>query len=89
MPASKRGADAVAQTIARAGTKNIFTLSGNHVMPIFDALVGTGIELVHVRHEAAAVHMADAAGRLTGEPGIALVASGQGHTNAVAALTTA
>ena len=89
MQVSKRGADIVAQTLARAGVNRIFTLSGNHVMPIFDALLGTDIELVHVRHEAATVHMADAVGRLTGEPGIALVASGQGHTNAVAALTTA
>jgi acetolactate synthase-1/2/3 large subunit len=58
-------------------------------MPLFDALLETDIKLVHVRHEAACVHMADAWGRLTGEPGIALVTGGQGHSNAVAALYTA
>ena len=84
-----RGADIVAQTLDRAGLTNIFTLSGNHIMPIFDAAVGTRLNLVHVRHEAAAVHMADAWGRLSGMAGIALVTGGPGHTNAVAALTTA
>jgi acetolactate synthase I/II/III large subunit len=42
-------------------------------MSIFDAVLDTEIDLVHVRHEAAAVHMADAWGRLTGMPGVALV----------------
>src|SRR6202035_4234602 len=48
-----------------------------------------GITLVHTRHEAAAVFMADAWGRLTGEPGVALVTGGPGHANAVGALYTA
>ncbi len=84
-----RGADLLAAALASAGVKAIFTLSGNHIMPVFDALLDTKIDLIHVRHEAAAVHMADAFARLTGEIGVALVTGGQGHTNAVAALTTA
>jgi acetolactate synthase-1/2/3 large subunit len=84
-----RGADIVARTLERAGLTNIFTLSGNHIMPIFDAAIGTGLRLIHVRHEAAAVHMADAWGRLSGNLGVALVTGGPGHTNAVAALATA
>jgi acetolactate synthase-1/2/3 large subunit len=84
-----RGADVVASTLEDLGVTRIFTLSGNHIMPIFDALLSTKIELIHARHEAACVHMADAWGRLTGEPGIALVTGGQGHSNAVAALYTA
>lgn len=67
----------------------MFTLSGNHVMPVFDAALDAKLSLIHVRHEAAAVHMADAWGRLTGEPGIALVTGGPGHANAVSALYTA
>jgi acetolactate synthase-1/2/3 large subunit len=86
---SLRGADIVARTLEDLGVTRIFTLSGNHVMPIFDALLSTKIQLIHARHEAACVHMADAWGRLTGEPGIALVTGGQGHSNAVAALYTA
>src|SRR5258706_6388941 len=58
-------------------------------MPVFDAALDAGIELIHTRHEAAAVPMADAWARLTGEPGIALVTGGSGHANAVAALYTA
>jgi acetolactate synthase-1/2/3 large subunit len=58
-------------------------------MPVFDAALDAKLSLVHVRHEAAAVHMADAWGRLTGEPGIALVTGGPGHANAVSALYTA
>ena len=84
-----RGADIVARTLQDLGVTRIFTLSGNHIMPIFDALLSTDIRLIHARHEAACVHMADAWGRLTGEPGIALVTGGQGHSNAVAALYTA
>jgi acetolactate synthase-1/2/3 large subunit len=84
-----RGADIVARTLERAGLTNIFTLSGNHVMPIFDAAIGTRLNLVHVRHEGAAVHMADAWGRLSGMPGIALVTGGPGHANAIGALATA
>jgi acetolactate synthase-1/2/3 large subunit len=84
-----RGADIVARTLENLGVARIFTLSGNHIMPIFDALLSTDIRLIHARHEAACVHMADAWGRLTGEPGIALVTGGQGHSNAVAALYNA
>jgi acetolactate synthase-1/2/3 large subunit len=84
-----RGADIVARTLQDLGVTRIFTLSGNHIMPVFDALLSTDIQLIHARHEAACVHMADAWGRLTGEPGIALVTGGQGHGNAVAALYNA
>jgi acetolactate synthase I/II/III large subunit len=84
-----RGADLLIQTLLELGVRRIFTLSGNHIMPVFDAAFGTPIELIHVRHEAAAVHMAEAWGRMTGTPGIALVTGGQGHTNALAALPNA
>jgi acetolactate synthase-1/2/3 large subunit len=88
-PTSLRGADVFARSLEKLGTKRVFTLSGNHIMSIFDAALETGLDLVHVRHEAAAVHMADAWGRLTGEPGIAMVTGGPGHANAVGALFTA
>ncbi|HEX2200264.1 MAG TPA: thiamine pyrophosphate-binding protein [Burkholderiales bacterium] len=84
-----RGADVLARALAAAGTRYLFTLSGNHVMPVFDAALDAKLSLIHVRHEAAAAHMADAWGRLTGQPGIALVTGGPGHANAVAALYTA
>ena len=89
MSRGNRGADAAARTLRDAGIARIFTLSGNHIMPMFDAAIDAGIELIHVRHEAAAVHMADAQARLTGEPAIALVTGGPGHSNAASALFTA
>ena len=84
-----RGADVVARTLAAAGVRNVFALSGNHVMPVFDAALDAKLNIIHVRHEAAAVHMADAWGRLTGEVGVALVTGGPGHANALGALYTA
>src|SRR5499427_4347608 len=89
MSSRHRGADALVRAMVNAGVRRIFTLSGNHIMSIFDAALDAGLDLVHVRHEAAAVHMADAWGRLTGEPGVALVTGGPGHANAVGALFTA
>lgn len=67
------------RTLANAGVRRIFTVSGNHIMPVFDAALGGGIELIHARHEAAAVHMADASTRISGEVGVALVTGGPGH----------
>ena len=84
-----RGADHLVQAMVSAGISRIFTLSGNQIMPVFDACLDAGIELLHVRHEAAAVHMADAWGRFTGEPGVAVVTGGPGHANAISALYSA
>ena len=89
MTENLRGADIVARSLERLGCKHVFTLSGNHIMSLFDAALETKLDLVHVRHEATAVHMADAWGRLTGEAGVALVTGGPGHANAVGALFTA
>jgi acetolactate synthase-1/2/3 large subunit len=75
--------------LVAAGVGRLFTLSGNQIMAVFDACIETGIDLVHVRHEAAAVHMADAWGRLTGEPGVALVTAGPGFANTLSALYVA
>jgi acetolactate synthase-1/2/3 large subunit len=85
----KRGADVLVETLEAGGVRFVFALSGNHVMPVFDALVDSDIALVHARHEAACVHMADAFARLTDSVGVALVTGGPGHANAVAALYTA
>jgi acetolactate synthase-1/2/3 large subunit len=89
MTSKLHGADIVVRTLEHAGHTDIFTLSGNHIMSLFDAALETNLRLMHVRHEAATVHMADAYGRLTGRPGIAWVTGGPGHANAVGALFTA
>lgn len=84
-----RGADILARALARAGARQLFSLSGNQIMPVYDAAIDAGLNITHVRHEGAAVHMADAWGRLTGEPGIALLTGGPGHANGIGALYTA
>jgi acetolactate synthase-1/2/3 large subunit len=86
---SRRGADALVRVLAEEGIRRLFTLSGNHVMPVFDATLGSGVDLLHTRHEAATVHMADAWARLSKQTGVALVTGGPGHANAVSALYTA
>lgn len=89
MADSKRGADLVAEGLASAGVKTIFTLSGNQIMPIFDAIIDVGIRLVHVRHEAAAVFMADAWSQLNDEIGVALIPAAPGFANGLAPLYSA
>ncbi len=89
MKDTPRGADMLASAIRHAGVSKIFSLSGNHIMPMYDAILNEQLNLVHTRHEGAAVHMADAWARLTGEVGVALVTGGPGHANAVSALYTA
>jgi acetolactate synthase I/II/III large subunit len=84
-----RGADALMRVLRERGVSQVFTVSGNHVMPAFDAALDAGVDLIHARHEAATVHMADARSRVSGQVGIALVTGGPGHANAISALYTA
>ena len=84
-----RGADILARALARAGVKHLFSLSGNQIMPVYDATHEAGQVIHHVRHEGAAVHMADAWARMTGEVGVALLTGGPGHANGIGALYTA
>ncbi len=84
-----RGADVVMQTLAAHGVKNIFALSGNQIMPLFDASLDAGIRLFHTRHEAAAVYMAEGYAQLSRGLGVALVTAGAGLGNALGPLLTA
>lgn len=83
------GAHLVTDALQRAGVKTIFSLSGNQIMPIYDACIDAGIRIVHVRHEAAAVYMADAWAQLTGEIGVALVTAAPGITNCLSPVFSA
>ncbi|MBI4636201.1 MAG: thiamine pyrophosphate-binding protein [Candidatus Rokubacteria bacterium] len=83
---ARTGAELVIETLVAAGVEHLFTVSGNQILSLYDATIGRGIALIHARHEAAAVHMADAWGRLTDRPGVALVTAGPGHRNALSAL---
>jgi thiamine pyrophosphate-dependent acetolactate synthase large subunit-like protein len=80
------GAALLVETLLAAGVEPLFTLSGNQILSVYDAAIGTPLALYHTRHEASAVHMADAFARLTDRPGVALVTAGPGHLNALSAL---
>ncbi len=84
-----RVADHLVRTLAEIGVSKIFSLSGNQIMPIYDACIDAQIEIVHTRHEAAAVFMADAWFQLTGTLGVALVTAAPGFANALAPLYSA
>ena len=83
---TRTGARLVVEALVAASVRHLFSLSGNQILSLYDATRGRGLSILHTRHEASAVHMADAWGRLTGEPGVALVTAGPGHCNAVSAL---
>jgi acetolactate synthase-1/2/3 large subunit len=83
------GGEKIIQCLEREGVEYVFGLSGGAVMPLFDALVDSKIQLVLTRHEQGATHMADGYARATGRPGVVLVTSGPGATNTVTGLLTA
>jgi acetolactate synthase I/II/III large subunit len=86
------GVHAVAAARAH-GVDVMFTLSGAHVFPLYDAAVkpvdGEPMQLVDVRHEATAVFAAEGLARLTRRPGLAVLTAGPGVTNGVSAITSA
>ncbi|MCQ0988248.1 thiamine pyrophosphate-binding protein [Jiella marina] len=84
-----RGADLLVRMLSAAGVTRIYSLSGNQIMPVYDACIDANIEIVHTRHEAAAVFMADAHSQLTGSLGVALVTAAPGAMNALGALYSA
>ena len=87
---ARTGAHLVVEALEAAGIRHLFSLSGNHILSLYDATLDSRrLSILHTRHEAATVHMADAWGRLTDEPAVALVTAGPGHCNAVSALYTA
>ena len=85
----RHGGDLVASVLKANKIENIFCLSGGHVSPIFTGCESIGIKVVDLRHEASAVFAADAAARLSGQVGVAVVTAGPGVTNTVTAVKNA
>ncbi|MBS4219533.1 biosynthetic-type acetolactate synthase large subunit [Bacillus sp. FJAT-49711] len=84
------GAQILIQSLIEQEVDTIFGYPGGAVLPIYDALFDcNNINHILVRHEQAAVHAADGYARVTGKPGVALVTSGPGATNAVTGIATA
>ena len=83
------GGQLVAKALKRAGVTTIFTLSGVHIVDIYNGCLDEGIRIIDVRHEQTAAHAAEAWSRLTGIPGVAVVTAGPGVTDAVTGVATA
>ena len=84
-----KGSRALLQMLEDRGVKQTFGYPGGSVIPIFDEVLNSSIENILVRHEQCAAHMADGFTRASGEPGVCLVTSGPGVTNAVTGVATA
>lgn len=84
------GAQMVVRSLQDQGIKHIFGYPGGSVLDIYDAIFNCSeIEHILVRHEQAAVHMADAYSRVTGEVGTVLVTAGPGATNCITGIYNA
>ena len=84
------GGKLAARALKQAGVECIFTLSGGHVMAIYDGCLDEGIQIIDVRHEQAAVHAADAWSRLNpGKVGCAVLTAGPGVTDGVTGVANA
>ncbi|UTH43164.1 acetolactate synthase 3 large subunit [Loktanella salsilacus] len=90
MTKTMTGAKMVVQALIDQGVEVVFGYPGGAVLPIYDEIFQqNSIQHVLVRHEQGAVHAAEGYARSTGKPGVALVTSGPGATNAVTGLTDA
>ncbi|THD36786.1 MAG: acetolactate synthase 3 large subunit [Sphingomonas sp.] len=88
--AEKSGADILIEALCDLGVEVVFGYPGGAVLPIYDALFKQDrIRHILVRHEQAATHAAEGYARSTGKPGVVLVTSGPGATNAVTGITDA
>ncbi len=84
------GGRLAAKALKAAGVECVFTLSGGHVMGIYDGCIDEGIRVIDVRHEQAAVHAADAWARLNpGRVGVAILTAGPGVTDGVTGVANA
>ena len=90
MSEERSGADILVETLVRQGVEFVFGYPGGAVLPIYDALFEhSQIRHILVRHEAGAAHAAEGYARSTGKPGVVLVTSGPGATNAVTGIADA
>ena len=85
----RSGAQALVDSLAKAGTEILFGYPGGAVLDIFNCLPDAPFQFVLGRHEQGSVHMADGYARALGRPGVVLVTSGPGLTNTITGLGAA
>eukprot|EP01083_Nonionella_stella_P066769 176096_1 len=79
----------IAKVLLSEGVQSVFTLTGGHISPMLVGCNQLGIKVIDVRDEVTTVFAADAVGRLTGKPGVAMVTAGPGLTNTITAVKNA
>ncbi|HEX8058335.1 MAG TPA: thiamine pyrophosphate-binding protein, partial [Novosphingobium sp.] len=90
MSEERSGASILVESLVRQGVEFVFGYPGGAVLPIYDALFGDErLRHVLVRAEAGAAHAAEGYARSTGKPGVVLVTSGPGATNAITGIADA
>ena len=86
---SGHGGQLALEALRAFGVTELFTLSGGHVFPVYDAAHQAGVRIVDVRHEQSAVFAAEAVAKLQRRPGVAVLTAGPGITNGISGLTSA
>jgi acetolactate synthase-1/2/3 large subunit len=84
-----QGGRLAAQAIAAEGVDTVFTLSGGHIMSVYEGCRHEAVRVVDTRHEQSAAHAAEAWGRVRRQAGVALVTAGPGVTGTVTAVANA
>jgi acetolactate synthase-1/2/3 large subunit len=82
------GGRLVARRLRAYGVTKLFTLSGGHLLSIYDGCRAEGIDIVDVRHEASATFAAEGWAKVTREPGVAALTAGPGVTNGMSAIAS-
>jgi len=83
------GGQIALEALLDKGVTKVFSLSGGHINPLYEAAEGSALEIFTTRHEQASVFMAEAWGMLTRKPGVALVTAGPGFSNSISAIANA
>ena len=83
------GGKLAVDALLEKGVTKVFSLSGGHINPLYEAAEGSPLEIFTTRHEQASVFMAEAWGMLTRKPGVALVTAGPGFSNSLSAIANA
>jgi len=86
---SGHGGTLAVAALRQFGVNELFTLSGGHIFPFYDAALDLGVRIVDVRHESTATFAAEGTAKLTRRPGVAALTAGPGVTNGVSAVTSA
>jgi thiamine pyrophosphate-dependent acetolactate synthase large subunit-like protein len=83
------GGQIVAQTLQELGADTIYSVSGNQILSIYDAVIDFDLRIIHMRHESAAAYAAGASAELSDRPGVLLVTAGPGFLAATIGVATA